>query len=318
MTTAPGSPEGRRSRPGAGGQTRRRRRVREAALGYLLVLPAMAAFGVFVFYPFVNNFRLALFESPPVPGLPSHFVGLHQAGQVLFSNAYGFPASLLTTIVFVVLVVPLSLFVGLALAVAANRRLRGVGAYRLIFSSTVVSSVAVAALVFGTLMNPVVGFLPWLGISPHPPLLESPTWALPSIAVMTIWQFLGLSFIIMSAGLQSLPDEVLEAARIDGASSWTRFWRVTVPMLSPTIFFAVVVGTIYAFQAFGQIDILIGYANNPARLHVNVLVYNIINTLTQENNTGVAAVMSIALFAITLALTLLQLRFLERRVQYAR
>ena len=115
-------------------------------------------------------------------------------------------------------------------------------------------------------MNPVVGFLPWLGISPHPPLLESPTWALPSIAVMTIWQFLGLSFIIMSAGLQSLPDEVLEAARIDGASSWTRFWRVIVPMLSPTIFFAVVVGTIYAFQTFGQIDILIGYDNNPARI----------------------------------------------------
>lgn len=300
------------------GPSRRRRRVKEAALAYLLVLPAMAAFGVFVFYPFVNNFRLALYQSPPVPGLPSHYVGLHQVGQVLFSNGYGFPGSLLTTIAFVVMVVPLSIFFGLALAVAAHRRLRGIGVYRTIFSSTVVSSVAVAALVFGTLMNPVVGFLPWLGINPHPPLLESPTWALPSIAVMTIWQFLGLSFIIMSAGLQSLPDEVLEAARIDGASSWTRFWRVTVPMLSPTIFFAVVVGTIYAFQSFGQIDILIGYANNPARLHVNVLVYNIINTLTQENNTGVAAIMSIALFLVTLLLTLLQLRFLERRVHYAR
>ncbi|MGP8060583.1 MAG: carbohydrate ABC transporter permease [Acidimicrobiales bacterium] len=311
-TPGPGAPT-----PPAG-PSRRRRRAKEAALGYLLVLPAMAAFGVFVFYPFVNNFRLALYQSPPVPGLPSHYVGLHQAGQVLFSSAYGFPESLLTTIAFVVMVVPLSLLAGLALAVAAHRRLRGVGVYRMIFSSTVVSSVAVAALVFGTLMNPVVGFLPWLGISPHPPLLESPTWALPSIAVMTIWQFLGLSFIIMSAGLQSLPDEVLEAARIDGASSWTRFWRVIVPMLSPTIFFAVVVGTIYAFQTFGQIDILIGYDNNPARLHVNVLVYNIVNTLTQENNTGVAAVMSIALFLVTLVLTLLQMRFLERRVHYAR
>jgi len=278
----------------------------------------MITFGVFVFYPFFNNFKLALYQSPPVPGIPPHYVGLRQAGQVLFSNAYGFPGSLLTTIAFVVLVVPVSLFLGLVLAVAAHRRLKGVGVYRVIFSSTVVSSVAVAALVFGTLMNPVVGFLPWLGINPHPPLLENPTWALPSVAVMTIWQFLGLSFIIMSAGLQSLPDEVLEAARIDGASSWTRFWRVTVPMLSPTIFFAVVVGTIFAFQSFGQIDILIGYANNPARLHVNVLVYNIVNTLTQENNTGVAAVMSVALFFITLLLTLLQMRFLERRVHYAR
>src|SRR5271166_6808293 len=265
----------------------------------------MAAFGVFVFYPFVNNFRLALYQSPPVPGLPSHYVGLHQVGQVLFSNGYGFPGSLLTTIAFVVMVVPLSIFFGLALAVAAHRRLRGIGVYRTIFSSTVVSSVAVAALVFGTLMNPVVGFLPWLGINPHPPLLESPTWALPSIAVMTIWQFLGLSFIIMSAGLQSLPDEVLEAARIDGASSWTRFWRVIVPLLSPTIFFGLVIGTIFAFQTFGQIDILIG-PTQASYLHTNVLIYNIVNTLQQDNNTGAAAVMAIALFFITLLLTLLQ------------
>jgi ABC-type sugar transport system permease subunit len=120
----------------------------------------------------------------------------------------------------------------------------------------------------------------------------------------------------MSAGLQSVPDEVLEAARIDGATAWTRFWRVTVPMLSPTIFFGVVVGTIFAFQSFGQIDILIG-AQNAAYRHVDVLIYNIVNTLTQDNNPGAAAVMSIALFLITLVLTLLQLRFLERRVQYA-
>lgn len=296
----------------------RSRRRREAGLAYLLLLPALAAFAVFVFYPFFNNFRLALYESPPVAGLPPHYVGLHQVGQVLGSNQYQFWPSLLTTVVFVVMVVPASLIAGLALAVVANRKLRGIGVYRMIFSSTVVSSVAVAALIFGTLMNPIVGLLPWLGINPSPPLLESTTWALPSVAVMTIWQFLGLSFIIMSAGLQSLPEEVLEASRIDGATAWTRFWRVTVPMLSPTIFFGVVVGTIYAFQSFGQIDILIGYANNPAHLHVNVLIYNIVNQLLEEQNTGVAAIMSIALFLVTLLLTLLQLRFLERRVTYAR
>jgi len=298
---------------------RRRRRRREAALGYLLVLPALAAFGVFAFYPFFNNFKLALYESPPVPGEPSHYVGLHQVGQVLFSNAYGFPASLLTSFGFVVLVVPTSIFGGLALAVAANRRLAGIGAYRTIFSSTVVTSVAVAALVFGTLMNPVVGLLPWLGINPTPPLLENPLWALPSVAVMTAWQFLGLSFIIMLAGLQSIPEDVLEACRVDGASAWTRFWRITVPMLSPTIFFAVVVGTIFALQSFGQIDILVG-PTDAARLHVNVLVYNIVNTLlpSQSNNPGAAAAMAIALFVVTLALTLLQMRFLERRVHYGR
>jgi sn-glycerol 3-phosphate transport system permease protein len=293
---------------------RRVRRLKEIGLGYLLVLPALAIFAVFTFYPFVHNFKLAFYQTPPVPGLPSHYVGLHQVTQVLSSSS--FLESLSTTFIFVALIVPISLIAGLALAVVAHRKLRGMSVYRMIFSSTVVSSVAVAAVVFGTLMNPIVGLLPWLGINPTPPLLENTTWALPSVALMTIWQFLGLSFIIMSAGLQSVPEEVLEAARIDGATAWTRFWRVTVPMLSPTIFFGVVVGTIFAFQSFGQIDILIG-AQNAAYRHVDVLIYNIVNTLTQDNNPGAAAVMSIALFLITLVLTLLQLRFLERRVQYA-
>lgn len=296
---------------------RRRRRRREAALGYLLVVPALVVFAVFVFYPFANNFRLALYQAGAAPGLPSTYVGLHQVGQVLFSNADGFPASLLTSIVFVVMIVPASLLLGLALAVLAHRKLRGIAVFRMIFSSTVVTGVAVAALVFGTLMNPVVGLLPWLGISPQPSILQSPTWALPAVAAISVWQFLGLSFLIMTAGLQSVPDEILEAARIDGASSWTRFWRVTVPLLSPTLFFGLVVGTIFAFQTFGQIDILVPYANDPARLHVNVLIYNIVNQVNQNSNTGVAAVMAIALFALTLVLTLLQLRFLERRVHYA-
>jgi sn-glycerol 3-phosphate transport system permease protein len=137
------------------------------------------------------------------------------------------------------------------------------------------------------------------------------------VAVITIWQFLGLSFIIMSAGLQSVPDELLEAARIDGANAWQRFWRMTVPLLSPTIFFALIVSTIYAMQAFGAVDILIG-APNAVRLHTNVLIYNIVNTLQIENNPGAAAIMATVLFLITLGLTLVQLRFLERRVSYAR
>lgn len=310
MTTVAAAPPA--SAPRRGG---RRRRVREAGLGYLLVLPAVAVFGVFVFYPFVENFRLALYETPPYPGLPSHYVGLHQFAQVLTSGA--FFQSLLSTLVFVVMVVPTGLLLGLLLAVAARRRLRGMAAYRVIFSSTVVTSVAVAALVFGTLMDPVVGLLPWLGIDPRPPILDNPTWALPAVAVMAVWQFLGLSFVLMSAGLGSIPEDVLEAARVDGASDWTVFWRVTVPLLSPTLFFGVVVATIYAFQTFGQIDILIGPAN-AAYEHVNVLVYNVLTTLQVNRTPGEAAVLSIALFLLTLGFTSLQLRFLERRVHYGR
>jgi sn-glycerol 3-phosphate transport system permease protein len=292
----------------------RTRRRKEAGLAYLILLPALAVFGVFTFYPFFRNFKLMLYETPPVPGLPAHYIGLHQIIPTVTSTQ--FTQSLVTTILFVVLVVPLSLVLGLALAVAAHRKLKGIAIYRMIFSSTVVSSVAVASVVFGTLLNPVVGLLPWLGINPNPPALENTTWALPAVAVITIWQFLGLSFIIMSAGLQSVPDELLEAARIDGAGAWTRFWRMTVPLLSPTIFFAVIVSTIYAFQSFGAVDILIGN-QSAVRLHTNVLIYNIVNTLQVENNPGAAAIMATVLFLITLSLTLLQMRFLERRVHYA-
>jgi sn-glycerol 3-phosphate transport system permease protein len=292
----------------------RQRRLREAALGYLLILPALGVFGLFVFYPFAENFRLALYQTPPYPGLPSRYVGLHEVGQVLTSP--GFVQSLTSTVLFVVMVVPAGLLIGLLLAVAAHRRLRGMAIYRTIFSSTVVSSVAVSALVFGTLMDPVVGLLPWLGLNPSPPILQNSTWALPAIAVITIWQFLGLSFIVMSAGLSSIPEEVLEAARVDGARESTVFWRMTVPLLSPTIFFGTVVATIYAFQTFGQVDILIG-PTNAAYEHVNLLVYNILNTIQIAKTTGQAAVLSIVLFLLTLGVTLLQLRFIERRVHYA-
>ncbi len=119
----------------------------------------------------------------------------------------------------------------------------------------------------------------------------------------------------MSAGLQAVPDELLEAARVDGAGAWSRFRNVTLPMLSPTLFFATIVGSILAFHSFGQIDLL---TEGGPQDHTNVLVYAIYTTVFKENNDGKAAVLAIALFAITLVLTLVQLRFLERRVSYER
>jgi ABC-type sugar transport system permease subunit len=203
----------------------------------------------------------------------------------------------------------------LGLAVLAHQKLRGVGIYRTIFSSTVATSVAVASVIFGTLLNPNVGLLPWLGLQTTPSVLQNPTWALVAVAVTTIWQNLGLSFILMSSGLQAIPEEIVEAARIDGAGAWSRFRNVTVPLLSPTIFFTVVVGSILAFQTFGQIEILT--QGGPIK-HTNVLTYFIYTSLQQQQNDGKAAVLAVALFGVTLLLTLTQMRLLERRVFYAR
>jgi sn-glycerol 3-phosphate transport system permease protein len=293
---------------------RTRRRLPDWALAYLLLAPAFVVFAVFVFFPFLKNFQLALYRNPPFPGLPRHYVGLKQVSDVLTSS--DFRNSLWVTILFALLTVPAGIILGLFLAQIANQRLRGIAVFRTIFSSTIATSVAVASVIFGTFLNPQVGLLPWLGIKPNPEILANPSWALLAVAVITIWQNLGLSFIIMSAGLQAVPDDLLEAAEVDGASAFTRFWRVTVPLLSPTILFAVVVGSIFAFQTFGQIDLLT--RGGPPNGKTNVLTYFIVTQLHEHQDPGAAAVLSIALFAITLALTLLQLRFLERRVHYAR
>ena len=284
---------------------------KERGLAYLFLFPALLIFGVFIFYPLIKSMYLGLYRSPPFPGLPSTYVGLDQYKDVLSSS--DFLNSLKVTVLFAVMTVPTGIAAGLALAVLAHQKLRGIGIYRTFFSSTVATSVAVAAVIFGTLLNPQVGLLPWLGLTTNPPILQNPTWALPAVAVITVWQTLGLTFILMSAGLQAVPDDLLEAARVDGAGAWSRFWHVTLPLLSPTIFFAVVIGTIFAFQTFGQIDLLT--QGGPLN-KTNVLTYFIYRQLNADP--GKAAVIAVALFLLTLLLALAQIRLLERRVTYER
>jgi ABC-type sugar transport system permease subunit len=310
VTPGPAAPTGGTVTPSP---ARRARRRRERTLGYALLVPSLLIFGVFVFWPLVHNVYLGFFRSPPFPGLPSKYVGFDQYRDVLTSH--DFVDSVKTTFLFALLTVPIGITLGLGLAVLAHQQLRGIGVYRTIFSSTVATSVAVAAVIFGTLMNPQVGLLPWLGLTTDPTILQNPDWALVAVAIVTVWQTLGLTFIVMASGLQSVPDELFEAARVDGAGVWSRFWHVTLPMMSPTIFFAVVVGTIFAFQSFGQIDILT--QGGPLK-KTNVLTYYIYNTLQRQSDPGKAAVLAIALFLITLLLALAQLRLLERRVSYER
>ena len=293
---------------------RRRRLRREAITGYLLVLPALALFGIFTFYPLVRAFWLGFYVTPPFPNLPSRFAGLSQYGSVLSSPL--FLGSLWRTVLFVVFTVPVGIVLGTGLATLANQKIAGIRIFRTIYSSTVATSTAVASVIFFTLLNPIVGlFSYWIGVRGGNGVLENPTWALPAVALVSVWQNIGFIFILMSAALASIPEDLLEAARVDGASTWYRFRRVTLPLLSPTFFFASVVGVIGSFQAFGQIDLLTqGGPNN----HTLVLIYYIYQAAFQQNDYGLASVMSVALFVILLILTLVQFRFVERRVFYAR
>jgi ABC-type sugar transport system permease subunit len=285
--------------------------VREAGLGYALIVPSLAVFATFEFYPFFRNFYLALYRAPLFPGLPKKWAGLDQVREIISSG--DFRNSLKVTVLFALLTVPAGVILGLALAMLAHQRLKGIGVYRTIFSSTVATSVAVSSVIFFTLLNPQVGLLSHLVGDRD--LLHDPTWALPAVSLSFIWQHLGITFILMSAGLAAVPDELLEAAEVDGANAWSRFRNVTLPLLSPTIFFAVVVLSINAFQAFGQIDLLTEGGPDD---RTNVLVYATYTQIFDHNDQGAAAVLALALFVITLLLTIVQLTVLERRVFYGR
>jgi sn-glycerol 3-phosphate transport system permease protein len=284
---------------------------RRRVLAALLVLPSLVVFAAFVFYPLVRTFQLGLYRSDPFGGL-GRYVGLSQYGRVLSSD--DFQSSLWVTIKYTLLTVPLGLGLGTALAVAAQPQLRGIRVFRTIFSSTIATSVAVASLLWITLLHPSLGMVNQVLDSmgrDRVDFLQSSGWALVSVSAATVWQYLGFTFVVVSAGLSSIPDELLESARVDGAGPWRRFRSVTLPLLSPTLLFAVVVLTINTFQSFGPVDLL---TRGGPLGSTRVLIYDIFRTTANDPST--AAAQAIVLFAILLALTLVQLRVLERRVFY--
>jgi sn-glycerol 3-phosphate transport system permease protein len=291
-----------------------RNRLREALFAFALLVPSLVLFVVFVFYPLVRTAWLGLFSSDQFFGNRT-YVGFSQYWDALTSD--DFRASLGNTLRFVVLTVPMGLILGVALAVLANKPLRRIGMFRTMFASTVATSVAVASLMWLVLLNPAIGLLPRLlpfDVLKNPGILQNPEWALLAVAITTIWQNLGFTFIVMSAGLQGIPEDLTESALLDGAGGWRRFAEVTLPLLSPTILFSTVVLTIGAFQTYGQIDLLTG---GGPQGKTTVLVYFIFGKSSPINgNEGVQAATSILLFFIILALSLFQFRALERRVHY--
>ena len=284
---------------------------RRVGLAALLLAPSLVVFGVFVFYPLVRTFQLGLYRSDPFGGL-GRYVGPSEYGHVLASHA--FRSSLWVTVRYAVLTVPTGLVLGTALAVAAWPEIRGIRVFRTIFSSTIATSVAVASLLWITLLHPSLGMvnqlLDHLGHD-RIAFLQSSGWALVSVSAATVWQYLGFTFVVVSAGLAGIPDELLESARVDGAGAWRRFRSVTLPLLSPTLFFAAVVLTIQAFQSFGQVDLL---TQGGPLGSTRVLIYDIFRTTSNDPST--AAAKAVVLFLVLLTLTLIQLRVLERRVFY--
>lgn len=282
-----------------------RRRTREALLGWSLLVPSAVVFGAFVFYPLYRLVDLGLHEKNRF-GTAERYVGLSQYADVLTGDE--FRSGLSVTIRFVLLTVPIGIVLGVGLAVAANRRLRGIKVFQTIFSSTVASSVAVASVIFLVLVNPQIGLF---GDVRYLSLAHTDS-ALRGIALSAVWANLGLTFIIVLAALQAIPEEIDEAAALDGYGPFRKLFRITLPLISPTLLFLVVVLVIFGFQAFGQVEILTG--GGPAR-STETLVYKIFNS-QQPLDQGEGAVMAIGLFGLTFVVSLLQIGLLERRVHY--
>jgi len=284
-------------------------------LGFALIFlaPSLVIFSAFVFYPLLKAAYLGFYETDPF-GNQGDFVGVDQYRTVLTSES--FRHSLWVTFLFALYTVPPGILLGLALALLANQKLPGISIFRIMFSSTVATSVAVASLMWLTLLNPNIGLLNYFLVEAGQPRIDwlnDLDWALPAVSATTVWLNLGLAFIVILAGLQTIPDELYESARVEGASDWSVFWHVTLPLLSPTLFFVSVVGTILAFQSFGQIHILTRGGPLDA---TTVIVYSIWQDAFQRFDYGVASVQAVALFVLVLGLTVIQFRFLERRVFY--
>lgn len=282
-----------------------------AALVFLA--PSLGLFALFVFYPMIKSVLLGLYITDPF-GRGDLYVGPSQYVDVLSSPRVW--KSLQVTVRFALLTVAGGLLLSLALALLANARLRGIAIYRTIFASTVASSVAVASLIWLLLFNPSAGLLNYLlsllHLSPVGWLTDS-RWALTSVAIATIWMQLGFNVLVLLAGLQAIPDELYESARVDGSGGWRTLRRVTLPLLSPSLFFLSVVSLIRAFESFGQIHILTRGGPLDA---TNVLVYSIYRDAFFNFQNGPASIQALLLFAIILVLTMVQFVVVERKVFY--
>jgi multiple sugar transport system permease protein len=250
------------------GQTRRK----EAIAGYLFISPWLIGFIVFFVGPIIASFILS-FTSWNIVGTPE-WVGFENYRTIFTADAR-FVKSVQVTLTYAALYLPLEVVCGIGLAVLMNRKLRGIGIFRTLYYMPYVVPQVAAALVWVWMLNARYGVvntvLGWLGIS-GPNWLGSPAYVLSSMVIIALWG-VGGSAIIYLAGLQNIPEVFYEAATVDGANATQKFFRITLPLLSPTIFFQVVLGLIGVFQTFTPAYIAAGANGGPLQSGLFYMLY---------------------------------------------
>lgn len=294
-------------------QVKKKMRIKNFYKGLAFLLPSIVLFSVFLFYPMFRTIYLSFFLTK-ANGDTTVFVGLENYVNMFTSPM--FLKSIKSTFLFVLYTVPTTVIISLFLAIIANEKIKGIGFFRTIFSSTMGVSVAAASVFWLYLFNPTMGLLnEMLGLFGIEAIgwLTDPKWALLSVSATTIWMNVGFTFLILLGGLQSIDSSLYESADIEGAGYLYKLRRITIPMLSPTLFFVITVSIINAFQSFGQIDILT--QGGPVN-ETNLLVYSIYREAFVNYKFGSASAQAIVLFVFILIMTALQFKLGEKKVHY--
>jgi multiple sugar transport system permease protein len=291
----------------------RRWKVREAFWGYLFLTPNILGFLAFNLFPLLFAIGLSFTRwdliSKPI------FIGLDNY-EKLFLDDESFRIAVRNTLIFTTLSVPTGTVLSLILANALNQKIRGTTIYRTAYFLPVVSSSIAIALVWAWVFNPDFGLaneiLSTFGL-PRLKWLASSTWVLPAVVIVSVWRGIGPSTVIFLAGLQGIPEDLYDAAKIDGANTAQLFRHITIPMLSPTTFFVIVVSIIGSFQVFDLIFVMT--QGGPGRASL-VLVYYIYQHAFRWFGMGYAASIALILFIVIFILTLVQIRLSGRWVHY--
>jgi len=304
--------------------------------GYLFILPALLIIAVFRFYPILQAIRMSFFDW----GLagPLKFIGFKNFTRLFIDPK--FYQSLSNTFWYVLFVVPLTIFLSIFFANLLNQKIKGRGFYRTIYYLPVVTSIVAVSVVWKWIFNPDRGLfnalfnfigiegIKWLndarglfeiifgGIGVHlSGFFAGPSIALCSLSIMAVWHNLGYCIIIVLAGLQNIPRQYYEAAKIDGASSWNVFRHITIPVLSPTIFYLLVTQTIIAFNTFTPVYVMTQPPGGPLGT-TSLMVFYLYEHSFKLWNLGYANAIAFVIFIMIFILTQVQKRFIEERVYY--
>ncbi len=292
-----------------------KRRTQESLVGYLFVSPWIISLLVFIAYPMIASFYFSLTDYNVLN--PPTWVGLENF-NIMFNKDPLYWKSVTNTLYYVAFSVPLGLMVGLVLAMLLNQKIGGIGIYRTIYYLPGLVPAVAATLLWMVLLDPQRGLVnEFLGLFGIAKLgwLRSAVWSKPALILMSLWGGSGSSMIIFLAALKEIPQSLHEAAMIDGASSPQRFWNVTIPMISPTILFNLIMGIIGSFQVFASAFVA-GGSGAGALNSMLMYMLHLYRYAFRYFNMGYASAMALVMFLVLVAVTMLVIRSSSQWVYY--